>query len=144
MFWNRGMSKLDCDDFAVSIEIFKTLFSDYWPQEQALIRAHLGVPWLQRALTNTYDARRKAVKEKIYVDWAWVCDNEQVVEEAGTARAVDILVRKFMAEGLITAPDIHVSPIAIDKLILKLTELQKAINHPDDNTARNLSPQDGG
>jgi hypothetical protein len=49
-----------------------------------------------------------------------------------------------MVKGLITVPDIHVSPVAIVKLIMKLTKLQKVNNHPDDNTARSLSPQDGG
>ena len=76
---------------------------------KALIRAHLGVPRLSVTPKTPYNAKRKVLNLKIGVNQAWVLNNKQVVDEAEMAREVDILVWKFVRDGLIEVPNNGVS-----------------------------------
>jgi hypothetical protein len=64
---------------------------------------------LIRAPKTAYDAKKKILSSGISVDWAWVHDNQQAIEEAETAREVDIIMRKFVQARLIEVPGIAVS-----------------------------------
>src|SRR5258705_13189544 len=71
-------------------------------------------------------------------------NNEQVIDEAGTSRVVDILVRKYVEDGLMKVPDTHVCSVIVHHSIMTFTVSQESDGDENQHEILNHghSPQD--